>query len=203
MGFYSNGDIFGIHIYNFHNDMSNTLFSKISTKPMTYKEINDTYLFYTNLNDKNNIHFDILTSCISTLDYNIYSVLFKNKKIMINTIIINNIKNDAWRDLFLSLPPYTKEIEHIDMNKYTHCTRFQSTFKDIALFFIYLNNTYPNITIPKHISYQLNNLNFINSFPFSDNIIAKEPIFPWIISIISKSEYYIHPYLNNIIIVRN
>ena len=136
---------------------------------------------------------------ISTLDYNIYSVLFKNKKIMINTIIINNIKNDSWRDLFLSLPSYTKEIEHIDMNKYTHCTRFQSTFKDIALFFIYLNNTYSNITIPKHISYQLNNLNFINSFPFSDNIIAKEPIFPWIISIVSKSEYYIHPYLNNII----
>ena len=45
----------------------------------------------------------------------------------------------------------------------------------------------------------IKNLTFQNTFPFSDDLITKETIFPWIISYYSNSEYYIHPYLNNII----
>jgi hypothetical protein len=48
-------------------------------------------------------------------------------------------------------------------------------------------------------SYLLNNLTFEDTYPFSDDIISKVPVFPWVISYYSPDEYYIHPYLNNII----
>jgi hypothetical protein len=71
MGIYSNGDIFGIQIYNFNNDdISNILFEEKYDEIMSYTQLREAYLFYTNLNDKNNIFLKIYTECISTLSYN-------------------------------------------------------------------------------------------------------------------------------------
>ena len=56
MGIYSNGSIFGIQIYNFNDDdISNILFEEKYDKIMSYNQMREAYLFYTNLNDKNNI----------------------------------------------------------------------------------------------------------------------------------------------------
>jgi hypothetical protein len=82
---------------------------------------------------------------------------------------------------------------------YSHGTLFQARFKDVAIFTLYLTNTYKNLYIPNMTSYLLDGITFDDSFPFSDPLIAKEPIFPWIICYYSENEYYIHPYLNNII----
>jgi hypothetical protein len=69
MGIYSNGSIFGILIYNFNDDdLSNTLFEEKYDEIMSYQQMKEAYLFYTNLNDKNNIFFKIYTECSSTLD---------------------------------------------------------------------------------------------------------------------------------------
>ena len=71
MGIYSNGSIFGIQIYNFNDDdISNILFEEKYDKIMTHEQMREAYLFYTNLNDKNNIFFKIYTECSSTLSYN-------------------------------------------------------------------------------------------------------------------------------------
>ena len=71
MGIYSNGCIFGIQIYNFNDkDVSNILFEEKYDEVMSYQQMREAYLFYTNLNDKNEIHFKIYTKCISTLSYN-------------------------------------------------------------------------------------------------------------------------------------
>ena len=71
MGIYSNGSIFGIQIYNFNvDDVSNILFEEKYDEIMTYNQIREAYLFYTNLNDKNNIFFKIYTECISTIRNN-------------------------------------------------------------------------------------------------------------------------------------
>jgi len=71
MGIYSNGSIFGIQIYNFNvDDVSNILFEEKYDEIMTYNQIREAYLFYTNLNDKNNIFFKIYTECISTISNN-------------------------------------------------------------------------------------------------------------------------------------
>ena len=58
MGIYSNGNIFGIQIYNFNDDdIGNILFEEKSDEVMTHNKMREAYLFYTNLNDKNNICF--------------------------------------------------------------------------------------------------------------------------------------------------
>jgi hypothetical protein len=71
MGIYSNGNIFGIQIYNFNDDdISNILFEEKYDEVMSYTQMREAYLFYTNLTDKNNIFFKIYTECTSTLSYN-------------------------------------------------------------------------------------------------------------------------------------
>jgi hypothetical protein len=74
MGIYSNGSIFGIQIYNFNDDdISNILFEEKYDEIMSYHQMREAYLFYTefNKNNKNNeIRFQYYTECSSTLSYN-------------------------------------------------------------------------------------------------------------------------------------
>jgi hypothetical protein len=71
MGIYGNGSIFGIQIYNFNdNDVSNILFEEKYDEVMSYHQMKEAYLFYTELNKYNEIHFKIYTECISTLSNN-------------------------------------------------------------------------------------------------------------------------------------
>jgi hypothetical protein len=71
MGFYGNGSIFGIQIYNFNdNDVSNILFEEKYDEVMSPHQMSEAYLFYTGLNKNNEIHFKIYTECISTLSSN-------------------------------------------------------------------------------------------------------------------------------------
>ena len=134
---------------------------------------------------------------ISLLDFNVYSKILLENNISINTIIISKINSKIWYNFLKKLPQFTNNI--ININTTIDCTKFQSKFSDIGIFMLYLSNKYKQLYVPKMNSYLINNLTFMNSFPFSDNIIATEPIFPWIITIRSKTEYYIHPYLNNLI----
>ena len=134
---------------------------------------------------------------LTQLDITVYSNLLLKNNISVNSIILSKISNNAWLTLLKKLPCFTNKIININVN--IDCTKFQAKFSDIGIFMLYLSNKYNKLFIPMINSYLINNLSFINSFPFSDNIIAKEPIFPWIITITSEEEYYIHPYLNNII----
>ncbi len=71
MGIYSSDDIFGIRIYNFDDDEnSNILYEQKYDLPMSNDQAREAYLFYNQLNDKNNISFQIYTECSSTLDIN-------------------------------------------------------------------------------------------------------------------------------------
>ena len=64
MGIYDNGSIFGIKMYNFNdNDFSNTLFEKTYNEMMSDEEKKKAYLFYTELNNNNKIHFQYYTEC--------------------------------------------------------------------------------------------------------------------------------------------
>ena len=67
MGIFSNGSIFGIRVYNFNeDDISNILFEKIYNKIMSDEEKKNAYLFYNDLNNKDEIHFQYYTECSST-----------------------------------------------------------------------------------------------------------------------------------------
>jgi hypothetical protein len=67
MGIYDNGSIFGIRIYNFNNnDYANILLEKTYHQIMSDEEKKEAYLFYTELNSKNEIHFQYYSECSST-----------------------------------------------------------------------------------------------------------------------------------------
>ncbi len=153
---------------------------------------------------------------ITNLDYNIYSKFFENSNIQISKYVLDDIrdhenKNKNWIKIFEKLNEYKEpennnqsmcilnEFKVISIDEYTHYTIFQATFKDVGIFSIYLLDTYSDLFIPNLRSYQINNITFEDTFPFSDSIIKKEPIFPWIISYYNENEYYIHSYLNNLI----
>jgi hypothetical protein len=67
MGIYDNGSIFGIRIYNFNEDeFANILFEKTYNEIMSDEEKKKSYLFYTELNNKNEIFFQYYTECSNT-----------------------------------------------------------------------------------------------------------------------------------------
>jgi hypothetical protein len=70
MGIYENGSIFGIRIYYNLNDedFNNILFEKKYNKIMNDEEKRNVYIFYTELNSKNKIHFEYYSECSSTYD---------------------------------------------------------------------------------------------------------------------------------------
>jgi hypothetical protein len=70
MGIYSNGSIFGIQIYNLNDDNINILFEEKYDEIMSYQQMREAYLFYTNLDDKNALFFKFYTECTSTLSCN-------------------------------------------------------------------------------------------------------------------------------------
>jgi len=162
--------------------------------------------------NQSNIEKKTPLSLITNLDYELYSKIFEDNNIQVSSYVFDIIESDnkeyepnpnltKWIKLFKSLPEYKEDETSININEeeYSHYTLFQAKFKDVGIFSIYLADTYKDLLIPNMNSYLLNNLTFEDTYPFSDDIIAKEPIFPWIISYYSSTEYYIHPYLNNII----
>jgi hypothetical protein len=154
-----------------------------------------------------NINKETPLEILVNLDYNSYSDILIKNNILINKNIVKKIKNNKnidkkWKKLYKKLKnknENTKDNINMDLYPYSHYTLFKASFKDIAFFFLYLLKKYKNIFIPNMKFYTLDNLIFENGLPFSDNLIVKKPIFPWIITYYSKNEYYIHPYLNIII----
>lgn len=140
---------------------------------------------------------------IVQLDFDIYKKHINNIiiDINININIMNRIKKHAskqWIGLLLKFKTI-KMPKYIDKTKYTHATVFQSKFTDASIFSLYLIDKHPNLYLPNITSYMLNNkyIDYDAGYPFADDMIMKNPIFPWIINYYSDKEFYIHPYLNN------
>ncbi len=148
---------------------------------------------------------------ITGLDFTGYSQILSENKIKVSPEIIKKLleKNKSypdnnlskWIGFYKSQPEYAEPDDkiNIESNPYSHSTLFQAKFKDVGVFSMYLKNTYKDLLIPNLKSYTINNLTFDNTFPFSDDMLSKEPVFPWVISYYSDNEYYVHPYLNNLI----
>ena len=70
MGIYSNGSIYGIQMYDFNDDgLLNVLLEEKNNQVMSYHQMREAYLFYTQLNKNSQIHFKIYTECVSTLSH--------------------------------------------------------------------------------------------------------------------------------------
>jgi hypothetical protein len=148
-----------------------------------------------------NIYKKTPLELITHLNYKLYSPILIDNNIKISPSVIKIIKSKKYLKLYNKLPKYkiNNNIE-IKNYKYADITLFQAKFKDLCIFVIYLSDIYPELLIPTLKYYTLSNISFENSFKFPDNLINKYSIFPWVISYnMLNDEYYINPYLNNII----
>jgi hypothetical protein len=68
MGTNPNDNIFGIMIYTFNDDNVKLLYRKENEEKMSKEEMREAYLFYTKLNDKNDVQIKIYTEISSTLN---------------------------------------------------------------------------------------------------------------------------------------
>lgn len=90
MGIYCNNSIFGIKIYNH----TNTLFEEKYNVIMNDKQKNEAYLFYSKLDNKNEIFFNIYTECSSTYNINNKETFMMWYKIPLDMFLKNfNIGN--------------------------------------------------------------------------------------------------------------
>jgi hypothetical protein len=207
--------------HNFDYELNN--FADNIIHNILYIRINKLHLINNNLKIDYTIDTDILKYCksdilwnqlnnykispielVTNLDFNIYSSLLENIKIsQLNKDTINKLNiNETWLNFINKLEIY-KENDDIILNElpYSNYTLFQSKFKDLALFVLFLTNKYKDLYIPKmEESYLIENVTADNTeLLFTDDIIEKKQIFPWFISYHNTNEYYIHPYLNNLI----
>ena len=188
------------------NSYLHTCLFIIQNKNKTYPKMEILKYYSSNIWNQTNIDKISPLEIIIDLDYDTYSNIIDNK-ISIKPEIINKIKNKnnpyykKWLELFEKQKKYKDEENDIILEtyKYSHYTIFQSKFKDVGIFILYLGDKYKELLIPNIQSYMIKNLTLDNASTFSDELIIKENIFPWIISYNSNTEYHIHPYLNNII----
>ena len=67
MGIYTSGAVFGIRIYNMNDDdFANVFFEEICDEIMSREQMREIYLFYKELDNKNEIRFQYYTECSST-----------------------------------------------------------------------------------------------------------------------------------------
>ena len=137
---------------------------------------------------------------IVNLNYNIYSKYINCKITQENKDKLNKLNiNEDWLKFINKL-----DIYYIDDNinitnlPYVHYTLFQARFYDLSLFMLYLSEKHKDLYVPIIDLHLIENIKG-DEMLFTDNIIAKNQIFPWYISYINENEYYIHEYLNNII----
>lgn len=165
-----------------------------------------TDMMWNHMNIEKHTPFDIVV----LLDYDVYQPMIQKKKIKISKEILKKIDDDdlregspnrKWIKFLNTLENYIEPINDIEINeeKYSHSTLFQAKFKDVGIFSLYLADKYKSLYVPNMTSYMVDNITFDDGFPFSDKIIAKTPVFPWVVGYMNEHEYYIHPYLNNLI----
>ncbi len=68
MGTNPNDNIFGIMIYTINDDNVKLLYRKENEEKMSKEEMREAYLFYTKLDDKNDVKIKIYTEISSTLN---------------------------------------------------------------------------------------------------------------------------------------
>lgn len=136
---------------------------------------------------------------IVNLDFNKYHKLLENKE-----IIIDDTYDNIWLEFLKTLKIFTySELDNINMSdyKYEHCNLFQSKFKDMSIYTMYLNDKFKNLYIPNYNEYSLENLNYISDMQLQwvDKLFETTPIFSWFISYENENQYWIHHNLNNLI----
>lgn len=147
-----------------------------------------------NKNDKIdliNLEGNTLLNYLVNLDFNTFKGVLKNKEFTLpNKKILKNINKD-WKEFLKDVPVLdckkksnNKTCFNIIFNKYSynHGNLFNSTFQDLAIFFIEISKKYKNLYLPKikDNNKDIKNEKFGNSY-LPDFYLNNYLKFPWII----------------------
>ena len=161
-----------------------------------------------NFNDWNSINIFKETPIhyIVFLEFEKYYKLLKNKKIDLtiknnNNQTVLDISSGKWKNFLKKLPKFKKENEKIKLKNYdySHGNIFQSRFLDMAIFLLELSKKYKELYLPNMIDNVTENITWDQGLIYPDSYLEEYLNFPWIILYNSKSNYWIHPYLNDLI----
>jgi len=143
---------------------------------------------------------------IVQLDFKKYNGVLKNKNLNVN------IKNDfgetcldvcdkKWKTYLNKFPKYKLEKSNIKLSKfkYSHGNLFQAKFTDCAIYAHHLDKKYPELLIPKYIKTTIGNKTCDMCLDVPDTFLNDYLNFPWLVIWNRHDNYWIHPYLNEII----
>jgi hypothetical protein len=137
---------------------------------------------------------------LSNYDFDKFKYLIKDIKID-TKYNFNNIENKKWIEYIKKLPTFVEEINvNLIKNEYTHSNLFQSKFKDMSFYLLYLKEKYINLYCPELTDYTLNNYGDLNeiNLDWPDSMLENHN-FPWLICYENEEDYWIHSQLNNLI----
>ena len=154
-----------------------------------------------NIEKNTPVHFLVL------LDFDKYKSVLKNRKINLKLKNENNescidLASSKWCNYLKKLHNDNFEIERDNLKlneyKYSHGNLFSATFLDLGIFAKHMDKKYKQLYLPKYIEIEENSLwdgGLIFPDPFLENYLN----FPWLIIWNRKNNYWIHPYLNQLI----
>lgn len=185
---------------SFNKYGENLLFSVISYRIIDEKgclEIEKDMINRNNYWNVYNINKVSVLMLLTELDFCYHNYLPKNLKV--NKSMLKNITG-KWKK-YLSKLPKLVETNDIVLKKYpfVHTNIFSSTFLDASIFTIILDKKYKDLYIPKYKKDYNCNINFTYGFIFPDINLDKYNNFPYIIFWKDKNNYYIHPYLKELL----
>ena len=156
----------------------------------------------------NNINTDKETPVhyIIFCNFDKYYKLLKGKNLDLSIKNKNNetaldLANGKWSNFLKKLPKFN--VKNIDIKlknyKYANGNIFQSRFLDLSIFLLELVRKYKQLYLPRMIDNNTENITWDQGLIYPDNYLEKYLNFPWIIIWNNKSNYWIHPYLNDLI----
>lgn len=157
--------------------------------------------------DKNTpLHYIVLC------DYEKYHNLLKKSNVDITIKNKDNLTcldfaSTKWKRFLKKLPKFKCKKDNLDCfnnikilkTKYSHGNIFQSRFIDMAIFLLHLTRKYSQLYLPKMINNQIENFTWDQGLIYPDTYLEENLNFPWVIIWNSYNNYWIHPYLNNLI----
>jgi len=136
------------------------------------------------------------------LNYDKYSTYVKKISTdhTIKLSFLNKIKDNKWRHYIKKVKIILEKNKIIKMitTPYSLSNMFQARFTDIAIYMMYLKNKYDDLYIPTYDGLDIVP-NWDNNFLLPDEMLRVYNNFPWLIVWNKNTNYWIHPYLNELI----
>lgn len=194
-------NMYGDNLAHFILDKSKYGRSDLKFEKEILSKCNDYIFNQINLEKNTPLHFLVL------LDFDKYNSVLKNRKIDLKIKNENNetcidLANKKWCNYLKKITSYDFKVErnNIKLNnyKYSHGNLFSATFLDLGIFAKFMDKKYKQLYLPKYIEIEkTNNIDggLLVPDPFLENYLN----FPWLIIWNRRNNYWIHPYLNQLI----